>query len=286
MADDQAVAAAAAAASAAAAGAAKPWFDGFDAEAIGHLQNQGWDKKTAPEAAREAVKAWKAAEKLVGAPANQIVRLPKDAADEAGINALWAKLGRPADAKGYEFTDIKFSDGTALEEGFTNVIREAAFKLHVPKEMASGLTREFAKYLDSAETAEKADKAAKLLEEKAALKKNWGPNEAANLFVAQRAAAALGIAPETVSALEGVLGYDKIMEMFRAIGSKIGEDKFIVGTQTGGAGGVMTREQAVARKAELMVDKAWTKSYLDGDAVKKREMTALNTIIVGSERAA
>jgi len=36
----------------------------------------------------------------------------------------------------------------------------------------------------------------------------------------QRAAAALGVPPETVSALESVIGYDKVMEMFRMIGTK------------------------------------------------------------------
>ena len=73
---------------------------------------------------------------------------------------------------------------------------------------------------------------------------------------------------------------DEVLTSGRAIGSKIGEDKFITNTG-GGNGGVMTREQATARKKELMNDKAWSKSYLDGDAAKGREMTALNTIIVG-----
>src|SRR5205807_108285 len=166
---------------------------------------------------------------------------------EKAWDAVWQRLGKPAEAKGYDFTDVKFSDGTPLEEDFVNAVREAAFKLHLPKDAATSITRAFAKYLDDAEVAEKAEKTAKLAEQKAALKKNWGANEAANMFVAQRAAAALGIAPETVSALEGVIGYDKIMEMFRSIGAKIGEDKFITGQQQA-AGGAMTREQAIARK--------------------------------------
>jgi hypothetical protein len=288
MADDAAAAAAAAAASAAAAAATKPWFQtvpGIDETTIGHLTNQGWDKKSAGEAAVAAVKAWKEAEKFVGAPATQLLRVPKDAGDEAGWNTVWSRLGKPADAKEYNFADIKFSDGTPLEENFATMMRDTAFRLHLPKDAAAEVTRAFAKYLDAAETSENTEKQAKLVEQKAALKKNWGPNEAANMFVAQRAAAALNIAPETVSALEGVVGYDKIMEMFRQIGSKIGEDKFITSTQ-GGGGGAMTLEQAVARRAELMADQAWTKSYLAGDAAKKREMMALNIIITGDTGAA
>lgn len=258
-----------------------PWFKGFDAETIGHLQNRGWDKKQAPEVVAEAIKSWKEAEKLVGVPANQVVRLPKDASDEKGWDAVWQRLGKPNDAKLYDFSDVKFADGTALEDGFVNTVRETAFKLNLPKDTATAFTRAFAKYLDDADITEKAEKTAKLAEQKAALKTNWGKNEAANTFVAQRAAAALGIAPETVSALESVIGYDKIMEMFRSIGAKIGEDKFITGAQTPAGGGAMTREEALAKKQDLMSNAEWRKAYLGGDKAKFREMQALEIIITG-----
>lgn len=261
---------------------AAPWYQGvagFDAEMVGHLTNRGWDKKTAPEAAYEALKSWREAEKFVGAPANELLRVPKDASDEAGWNNVWSRLGKPKEAKEYDFSAIKFADGTPLDDAFAETMRNTAFKLHLPKDAAVEITREFAKVLDSAETSEKAEAQAKLTEEKTALAKNWGQNFEANKFVAGRAAAALGVDPATVAALEGVVGYSKIMEMFRAIGARIGEDKFV--TNTGAqSGGVMTRDQAVARKAELMADKAWVKSYLEKDAAKLREMTALNTIIV------
>lgn len=279
MADDAAAAAAAAAASA----AAKPWYDGvagFDAEFIGHLQNRGWDKKPAAEAAFEALKAFKGVEKMVGIPADQVMKIPKDAADEAGWKAVWTRLGMPVEAKGYDFSDVKRADGKPVDDMLAAALREAAFKAHLPKDAATAVMREVAKYQEGVETKATAERTAKLAEQKLALKVNWGANEPANLFVAQRAAAALGIAPETVSALEGVIGYDKVMEMFRVIGSKIGEDKFITGTGSN-AGGAMTREAAAAKKADLMSNKEWSKSYLDGDKEKFREMQALNIIISG-----
>lgn len=267
---------------------AKPWYQdvpGMDAEMLGHWQNRGWDKKTAPEVAVEASKAWKGAEHLVGVPADQIVRLPKDQKDEAGWKGVWQRLGAPKEAKEYDFSPIKFSDGSALDEVFVERMRAKAFALNLPKQAALELTQDFAKYLDETDSAESAEKTAKLNEQKAALKKNWGPNEAANLFVAQRAAAALGLDPATVASLEGVIGYDKIMEMFRSIGEKIGEDKFV---KSGGPAstGPMTREQAIAKKADLMSDPIWREAYLKGDQAKLREMMALNTIITAGERAA
>ncbi len=283
MADDAAAAAAAAASAAAAAAGQKPWYQGVagvDEAMVGHWTNKGWAGKPAAEVAVEATKAWKAAEVFVGVPSTQLLRMPKDASDEATAKTMWERLGKPVDAKGYDFSEVKYTDGKPLEEGFANAVREASFGANLPKDAARSLARAFAKYLDNTKMSEAAERTAKLAEQRQALKTNWGPNEAANTFVAQRAAAALGIAPETVSALEAVIGYDKIMEMFRAIGSKIGEDKFITGTSAGG-GGPMTREAAVAKKADLMGDKAWTKSYLEGDAAKKREMLALNIIISG-----
>ena len=50
----------------------------------------------------------------------------------------------------------------------------------------------------------------------------------------------------------------------------------------GGGAGVMTKEQAVAQKKELMADNAWVKSYNEGDAVKGRQMRALNVLITGA----
>lgn len=297
MADNDAAAAAvaqataaanAANAAAAAAAAAKPWYQdvaGVDDVIVGHMQNRGWDKKPAPEVAIEAIKQWKEAEKMVGVPTNQVLRLPKDAADEAGWNALWAKLGKPAQAKEYDFSSVKFSDGTKIDDNFTNTMRETAFRLHLPKDTAAAVTSAFAKYLDASKATENTEKQATLIEQKAALDKNWGPNREANMFVAKRAAAALGVAPETVAALENVIGYDKIMEMFRMVGSKIGEDRFVTG-DIGGAGGVMTRDQAVAKKSELMSDSAWSKAYLAGDKAKAREMTALNVIISAAQQRA
>ena len=87
--------------------------------------------------------------------------------------------------------------------------------------------------------------------------------------VAQNAAKALGIAPEEVNALEKIKGYAATMEMLRNIGSKIGEDKFIVSPQ--GSGGTMSKDQAQARIAELMSDKAWTTRYTGGDKTAFRE---------------
>lgn len=259
----------------------EPWFTGIaDADTIGQWTNRGWHTKTAPEVALAATKAWKEAEHFIGGSPENLLRVPADAADEAGWNKVWQRLGKPAEAKDYDFSTVKYADGSLPEEGFLNSMREAAFKLHLPNDAAAAVTREVVKYLDGADQSEMAGKQAKLAAEKGELMRNWGTNFEANKFIASRAAAALGVDPETVASLEGVVGYSKVMEMFRNIGSRIGEDKFFTGSN-GGGNGVMTRDQAVARYNDLKADPVWLESYIKGDAAKAREMTALQRLMAG-----
>jgi hypothetical protein len=75
-----------------------------------------------------------------------------------------------------------------------------------------------------------------------------------------------------------VAGFAKTMEAFRRVGALSGEDKFVRGTNPA-SNGVMTREQAVSRKKDLMNDTMWKDRYLKGDTAAVREMTELNTMI-------
>lgn len=265
---------------AAAAAGAKPWYDGADAETVGYLQNRGLDKLPPNEAALKAAGFHREAERLIGAPANEIVRLPKDPNDAAAWAAVRTRLGAPADEKGYNFADIKHADGSALTADEVTAWSKRALTLGLRPSDAVTLVADTIKAGDEAASSGLVEKQGKIAAEKTALAQSWGPNFEANMFVAKRAAAALGVTPEAIQALEGQIGYKAVMEMMRNIGSKIGEDKFVMSQQPGGIPQAMTREQAVERKASLMADKVWVKAYLEGDNQKAAEMTALNTMIV------
>ena len=256
-----------------------PWYEGkADAEIIGHWQNRGWHDKDAVTVAIEATKAHRQAEKFIGVPADQVIRLPKDASDEAGWKQVWSRLGASSDPKDYVFNG---PDGKPIEGPLGDFLRDRAAKLQLPKDKAAALAADLVKHTQDTKVAEKVELDAKVAEEKGALAKSWGKNMEANMFVAKQAAAKLGVSPDQVAALEGVVGYAKVMELFRSIGARIGEDKFV--SSTGPTPGVMTREQAVAKKAELMADSAWAKRYLSGGAPENREMTALLTLIAGDD---
>lgn len=258
----------------------KPWYDGkvTDAEILGHIQTKGWDKKTPIDVAVEAITAHRAAEKLIGAPATEMVRIPKADAAEADVKAFWQRLDAGVEAKDYDLSALKRADGSALDEKLAGVIQAAAAANLVPKSKVLGFADAIVKHLDGLDSEAAAVKTAALTAEQATLTKNWGVNKEANLFIAKQAAAKLGIAPEAVAALEKEVGYAATMEMFRLIGTKIGEDRFINNPANPGSG-AMSRDQAVARLEDLKKDKAFTAKYLAGDTAAKREMAALNLLI-------
>lgn len=256
-----------------------PWYEGADADTIGHIQNRGWHDKDAKTAALEAVKAHREAERFLGIPKDQIVRVPTDAADEAGWKTVYSRLGAPDTKDGYDLSGVKFADGTELDQGFSDFFKTTAAAAHLPKEAAATIAREFVKFTEQQNQSEINEAQATLVKATEALKTNWGNNYEGNLFVAKRAAAALGVTPEAVAALEKAVGYDKVMEMFRNVGSKIGEDKFIT-SETPGLPGVKTKEGALAELKNLKSDEAWAKRLLAGDRETVRQFEALSTLMV------
>lgn len=262
----------------------KPWYDGAAAEDVGYFQNRGWDKVDAKTAAFNAAKAHREAEKLIGAPADKIIRLPNDPNDAEAWRGVRLKLGMPQDDKGYADTlkVVKHADGSDLKPEEVAALSQRAFKLGLSKADALTYVSETIKDGDTSRSSSTVELEGKLAVEKTKLADNWGTKYEANMFVAKQTAIALGVTPEQIAALEKAVGYSAVMEMMRNIGSKIGEDRFVNTVLNNGAPAIMSKEQAVDRKTSLMADKAWVKSYLDGDTAKKAEMTALNTMIVGT----
>ncbi len=256
------------------------WHSDVPADIVSKWQTKGYDLSDPKKVAVEATKAYVSAESLVGLPTEQLLRLPKTPADQ-GWDKVWQRLGAPDKPEGYDFSGIKFKDGTDLDAAFTDMVRAAASTLHLPKDAAAGLTKAFVDFMDKQEASDAADMQGKLTEQQTALKNNWGKNYDAMLFKAKTAASALGATKEQIDALQGVLGYDKVMDMFAQIATKIGEDKFIDGG--GPRGEVLTKTQAKEKLDELKRDKAWAARYLSGDRDAVREHKALATIIAGDD---
>lgn len=263
-----------------AAGDSQPWWGGYDDETKGYVQNKGLATKPIAEAFAAVSKFHREAEKMIGAPANELLRLPKEP-NAPEWNQVYKRLGALDKPDDYKFDGVKHAGDKPLNEGLVATLRKAAHSAHLAPDAAQGFAKEIVQHLDKVESEKVLEATASVEKEKKALKDNWGTNEAANMVIARAAALALNVTPEAVSALEKQVGYSKVMEMFRLIGTKIGEDRFVNPGSPGGNGNVMTKEQAIAEKNALKNDNAWVNRYLSGGLEEKRKMEALDRLISG-----
>jgi len=279
-------AAAQAAAAAAAAAAQKPWYEGkADAETIGHWDNKGWKKDDPAAVAIEATKQARELQKHFGVPPEQLIKLPKDAADEAGWKGVYSRLGVPTEAKDYDIAAVKHADGKEIDAALADTIRNSALAARVPKDRIGEFAKGVVKHLDDTAKAAKAEFDAKVATEKTALAKNWGTtpdklDNHPNMLAAKLGAARANVSPEEVAALEKIVGYARTMEHFRKIHAGTSEDTFVEGGGKGnGLGMPMTKDGAKARLEELQGDSAWRTRLLDGGAAERREFDSLTQMI-------
>lgn len=259
------------------AAAAAPWYQGkLDSEIIGYAQNKAWKLDDPISFAAEAAKAAINAQKFVGAPPEELLRLPKEPGDPAWSN-VWQRLGMPKDIQGYDLSDVKFADGTAIDQALGDAIRRTAFENHVPKDAATAFARALVKHVESTDTADAANQKADWDAGVARLKQSWGTNERINELTALEGAKRVGINQEQYEKLARAVGVDVVAEMFRKIGAGTKEDTFHEGNNPNPT----TVEAARARKQELLADKDWLNRYTKGEVQARREMRSLNQIITG-----
>jgi len=258
---------------------AATWYGTPDTETLGYMQARGYDKMTPDKAAIEAMKAHREAEKLIGAPAEQLLRLPKDASDLDGWNKVHARLGVPAEAKDYDISAVKRADGSAVADEEAAVLKTIARELNLPKDVAPVFVQKLVKLADEANAKMDAEYTALLAVERDTLAKNWGTNAANFKVVAENAAKAMGFDEDMLATLERNAGYAKVMEGFRQIGMKTGEDKFVTGASDKSA--PITHAEATYRLLQLENDTIWWDKFQKGDAATQTEFNNLTRIRSG-----
>jgi hypothetical protein len=255
------------------------WYNGVDNDLLTHWQHKGYDLSDPKKVAIAATKGQIEATKFLGVPPHQLLRLPDNVSDEVGWANVWQRLGAPADKTGYDFSQVKFADGTELDAGFSDFMREKAYELHLPTSSAVALSRAFVDFMESSDRREGEQLATHLAEEKAQLAKDWGNQYEFNRQTAVQGAQKLGVTADDVAALEKAVGYSRVMEMFRKVGAGSNEDAFVQGKQ---GGEFLTGAQtAQARLNELMANPQWGQRLVANDPEARREYEQLTRIISG-----
>jgi hypothetical protein len=120
----------------------------------------------------ELTTRYREAERHIGVPSDQLLRLPKDAKDENGWNSVYQRLGQPKDSTGYDLSSVKFADGTAIDPGFEAMIRQTAFSNHLSKDAATAFAQSVVKFMETADATEQTDTTPSEAEKAAS--KSWG----------------------------------------------------------------------------------------------------------------
>jgi hypothetical protein len=271
-----------------------PWHHDLDADAKGWLASKGWDKLDAKGAVTAAVQSYRQAEKLVGGDPASLLRAPRPDAPPAEIAAFWQKLGAPDKPEGYDFSGIKHADGAALDADFVGFLRQTASELHLPSSAAFEIAKRFAAMADTAEADETAANGRALAEAKGALATNWGGADSiqykTNLAVAQRAALASGVTTDELNAIEGSIGYPKIMAAFLKMGVGMGEHRALTGgsgTQLNADGTPvpMSVDEARSKITSFKADTAWRDRWSKGGIKEANELQdALDIIVRNGQR--
>lgn len=268
--------------------ASKPWFEGADPALVGHIQNRGWHNLDPAAAAVAAATAHRGAEAHLGVSADRLLRLP--AADDAeGMKAALRRLGAPESPDKYEFSGVKFKDGSEPEKDMLDFWRAAAHELNMPAGMARDMLARLVAHTDAAAEAEAASAATENLLAEAkrrdALQQIWGLHAAQNRFIAEQGARMLGLTAERADEIARATGdgYAATWEAFRQMGGRMAEPS--VPSMAVGGGGQnlpMTPQQARARLDEIAKDKDWVAKWRKGDTAATREFEALTKALHGA----
>ena len=287
-ADAATAAAAAATATTTAATTAAAWYgDKIDAVTLGYWQNKGIDAKDPIAVANKLTEFYRNSEKLIGAPPEEMVRLPRPNADSTEIKQVLGRLGVPAEAKDYDLSSVKFSDGAELDQGFSDTIRGVLHNARVPADRAPDVVKALVKIEEDTAKAELAQRTTRLQEQNSKLETNWGNNYDINMMAArvsfEKTALAAGLTQEQVTEelnrtfVKGKVENAVALEMWRILAQKMGEAPFITGGAHG-QGGPMSRESALAEIESLKKDKDWYGRWFRGDKTERERWDNLHKI--------
>jgi hypothetical protein len=244
------------------AGGGAPWYGQLPADAPKEF-TEWLGAKGFKDPHSALTSAWNT-EKLVGAPADQIIRLPK-ADDKAGWDGVWGRLGRPEKPEGYELPLPQGDDGAFA--------KTAAGWFHangVPKAAAQAIAKQWNDHISKlVEDGRKADeqKANQALE---ALKGEWGNEFDKRSEFGRRGLKAYGekagLDANDLTALEQSIGTAKMLKLFHQMGETTGEHGFGSGPGGGGPGNVspaQARTQLDEARAQRIEGKLSEKQWLE-----------------------
>jgi hypothetical protein len=228
---------------------AAPWYGEIQkADVAAWVQSKNYpDPITALEASMNL-------EKMMGAPADQLLRAPKPE-DAEGLKQFRERLSKahpafavPAKPEEYELPLPAGDTGD-----FSKVASKWFHDAGVPKQAAQAIAKQWNETIQGMVQADEQAAQQKSTQELETLKGEWGNDYQKGEEYARRGLKAYGqkagLDDADLKSLEKSIGTAKMLKLFRTVGETTAEHGF-VGGETGGFGG-MSVPQAQAKLAEL-----------------------------------
>ena len=248
------------------------WYDSFSDEGLkGFVETKGWD---APE---KAIHSYRELEKFIGAPKDQLLKLPKDDADVEGWNAVWNRLGRPASAAEYKLPTPEGDSGE-----FAKVASTWFHEAGIPQSAAEKLAAKWNEYTGQAMAAD--EQRVKTENDNALAKLRGEIGKEFDSYIEQggRLVMDLGLNESDIWKIKSAIGSERAIRMFAEIGKGLGEDRGI-GIGAGSGMGGMSPSAAKSEVESLRNDKEFQRKLLNGDKEATDKWKALNMSIVGGK---
>ena len=244
---------------------AAPWYQEFPEDLRGFVENKGWKSPT------DAITGYVNLEKFLGADkAGRGLVLPKDETSPEW-DQVYDRLGRPKSPDEYK---LPVPDNDTGE--FAKMAAETFHKLGLNTKQAQALAEWYNGKSQEMMGLQAEQQVQRSEQELMELQREWGPKFDANVAAGQKAAAALGIDVDTMTAIENAVGTKRMLAGFAEIGRMLAEDSFVEGSSGGKFG--ISPEAARARIRDLQADREWSAKYLGGNADAKAELQRLMQI--------
>jgi hypothetical protein len=212
---------------------ANPWYHDAPDELKGVVEKKGW------KGAGDALKSYVELEKAFGG--DKIV-LPKEAADEAGWNTVYDRLGRPKTPEEY-----KFPEGT--DPAITKALAPELHKLGMNQRQVEALAKIDLQRNQEAANAELQRQQTDQRNGMQKLESEWGAKFNENIEVNRRAMRNLGISVDDANKAMASMGTEKFMRLLNLAGVSAREDNS-AGLGESNLGFGMTPNRAKAELAE------------------------------------
>lgn len=237
------------------------WVENLQPEDQAYVGNKGWESPV------DMFKSYRNLEKFAGGSKN-LVELPGADAEPEAMDQFFNKLGRPSSPDKYSFEPIEGAD-----ENVDGWFRNTAHELGLTDQQAAKLYGSYNEMAQQQGQSMADQLAVQSEQEIKGLEKEWGRDYQKNIDQGQIAVRALGYDEESLQQIEAKLGTADMLKLFSNIGSRMGEDSFKTGDNTGGFG--TTGAQARMEIENMKMDKGFMDQYLSGDKGAVAKMTRL-----------